>query len=94
MRCGGCSSTGGADDSIRRRVLSLRPVHAAPQRPAGHGRSSEPPSDLIDSSHSHLHHPCTMQLENENRKLKYQCLHLKKAVVEGDEKLAALQGGK
>lgn len=31
------------------------------------------------------------QLETENSKLKYQCLHLKRAVVEGDEKLAALQ---
>ena len=33
---------------------------------------------------------CTLlQLEVENSKLKYQCLHLKRAVTEGDEKLAA-----
>ncbi|PSC75985.1 MICAL C-terminal isoform B [Micractinium conductrix] len=30
-------------------------------------------------------------LEQENSKLRYQCLHLKRAVTEGDEKLAALQ---
>ncbi len=30
-------------------------------------------------------------LETENSKLRYQVLHLKRAVVEGDEKLAALQ---
>lgn len=35
-----------------------------------------------------------MQLEVENSKLAYQCLHLKRAVQEGDEKLAALQAGK
>lgn len=32
-----------------------------------------------------------VQLEGENGKLKYQCLRLKRAVEEGDEKLAALQ---
>ncbi|KAL4419426.1 hypothetical protein ABPG77_006353 [Micractinium sp. CCAP 211/92] len=31
------------------------------------------------------------ELETENSKLKYQALHLKRAVVEADEKLAALQ---
>ncbi|KAL4855330.1 hypothetical protein ACK3TF_004076 [Chlorella vulgaris] len=31
------------------------------------------------------------EVEAENSKLKYQCVHLKKAVTEGDEKLAALQ---
>lgn len=31
------------------------------------------------------------ELEGENGKLKYQCLRLKRAVEEGDEKLAALQ---
>ena len=35
-----------------------------------------------------------LQLETENSKLKYQCAHLKKAVVEGDEKLAAALHGK
>ena len=35
--------------------------------------------------------PCPAQLEQENSKLRYQCLHLKRAVTEGDEKLAALQ---
>lgn len=38
--------------------------------------------------------PVHTQLEAENSKLAYQCLHLKRAVQEGDEKLAALQGGK
>lgn len=31
------------------------------------------------------------EVEAENSKLKYQCVHLKKAVTEADEKLAALQ---
>ncbi|KAL4444106.1 hypothetical protein ABPG75_011843 [Micractinium tetrahymenae] len=31
------------------------------------------------------------ELETENSKLKYQALHLKRAVVEADEKLASLQ---
>ncbi|PRW50917.1 MICAL C-terminal [Chlorella sorokiniana] len=34
------------------------------------------------------------ELESENSKLRYQCLHLKRAVTESDEKLAALQAGK
>lgn len=34
------------------------------------------------------------ELETENSKLKYQSLHLKRAVTEADEKLAALQDGK
>lgn len=36
----------------------------------------------------------SLQLEAENGKLKYQALHLKRAVTEADEKLAALQAGK
>ncbi|KAI7842470.1 hypothetical protein COHA_003824 [Chlorella ohadii] len=34
------------------------------------------------------------ELESEKSKLQYQCLHLKRAVAESDEKLAALQAGK
>lgn len=36
----------------------------------------------------------SLQLESENSKLRYQALHLKRAVAESDEKLAALQASK
>ncbi len=54
---------------------------------------------LVPTKHTALAPTCTrlhppVQLESEKSKLQYQCLHLKRAVAESDEKLAALQAGK
>mgnify|MGYP006973281111 CR=1 FL=1 len=78
-----------------RRSLFSSFAESTPKAVRGQGVAKEESAQLVPVTQLRL--LCIAQaaaaqkaLETENSKLKYQVLHLKRAVAEGDEKLAAV----